>query len=247
MLVKAYYDCSMDASSVTLCGVQATESVWREFEPKWEAVLQKFQVKDNVLHMTYLMCLSRGFSRRHGWDEDRRRSLLTSLFNVIASFRGASYHLLARSCTVLLDDWRLAKEKLPMLRSPEEICVNSCVGGLALPRECVGERRPVQLYFDRNEKFMHRVRRVWERRKRQPGKFSQIDTIEKISSRHYALQAADLLAWIANRQKLHRQEAFVDSLRVMAILMIEHPSLRYDLETIFDHYPDGKLRLGTKN
>jgi hypothetical protein len=33
----------------------------------------------------------------------------------------------------------------------------------------------------------------------------------------------------------------------MAILMIEHPSLRYDLERILKHYPDGRLKLGPKN
>ncbi|MGA2965104.1 MAG: DUF3800 domain-containing protein [Terriglobales bacterium] len=197
--------------------------------------------------MTDLMCFSRNFSRRHGWDEIRRKSLLMGLFNVIGSFRGASYHLLARSCTVLLDDWRLAKEKLPVLPSPEAMCVNFCVGGLYLPKECVDEEKPVLLFFDRNEKFMHTVRRVWERRKKRPGKFGQIGTIRQISSVHYPLQIADLLAWIVNRQRPHVQEQFVDSLRMMAILTVEHPSLRYDLETIFDHYPEGKLRPGAKN
>ena len=76
MLLHAYYDSSRDANSVTLCGVEATESVWREFEPKWEAVLQKHNVKDNIFHMTELMCLSQDFSRRHGWDETRANHCL---------------------------------------------------------------------------------------------------------------------------------------------------------------------------
>jgi len=127
------------------------------------------------------------------------------------------------------------------------MCVNFCVGGLHLPIQCADERKPVVLYFDRNEKFMHTVRRVWDRWKKKQGtKFRQIATIENVDSEYYPLQAADLLAWIANRQRPHGQDQIVDVLKMAAILMIKHPSLYYDLDKILEHYPDGTLKPGPK-
>jgi hypothetical protein len=238
MVLRVYYDGSWDKDSLTLCGVAGTESVWQEFAPKWEGVLRKHLVKDNIFHMHDLMCFSGNFSREHGWDGVRRKSLITVLINVIGSFRDPSHPLVAYSCTVLLNDWRLAKEKLSKLPPPEAMCVNFCVMGLHLPMVCANERKPILLCFDRKEKFMHTVRRVWERRRKQPGKFRQIRTIDKIDSRSYPLQVADLLAWIKNRSRPHAQEAFVDSLRVAALLMIKHSSVYYDLERVFEHYPN---------
>ena len=126
------------------------------------------------------------------------------------------------------------------------MCVNFCVGSLSLPPECSEELKPVHLFFDHNEHFMHTVRRVWERRRKQPCLFGQIGKIDTVTSISYPLQAADLLAWIVNRRKPHAEEEFIDTLRISLILMIEHPSMFYDLRAIFDQYPDGKLRPGPK-
>jgi hypothetical protein len=247
MLLKIYYDGSWDKDSLTLCGVAATESVWQGFAPKWEGVLRKHLVRDDIFHMRDAMGFYGNFSRGHGWNETRRSLLLTDLINVIGSFRGPSHHLVAYSCTVLLDDWRLAKERIPKLPEPHAMCVNFCVGAFHLPMECADEKKPVLLYFDRKERFMHTIRRVWERRRKQPGKFRQIAAIENVDSRCYPLQVADLLAWIKNRQRPHAQESFVDSLRVAALLMVKHSSLYYDLDKIVEHYPRGILRPGVTN
>ena len=247
MLLKIYYDGSWDDDSLTLCGVAGTTSVWTEFETKWKEVLLKHQVKSNAFHMRHVMGFSAGFSRSNGWDVHRRSLLLTDLFNVIGSFRDASHSLVAYACTVLLNDWRIAKEKFPKLPQPHAMCVNFCVGGLQLPLDCAGERNPIVLYFDQKEEFMHTVSRVWERRRKQPGKFRQIRSIEKITSECYPLQLADMLAWIKNRHKPHAQESFVDTLRVSALLMIKGSSLHYELDKILEHYPNGELIPGATN
>jgi hypothetical protein len=251
MVLKSYYDGSWDDDALTLCGVAATESVWCEFETKWQGVLQTHLVKDNALHMRDLMGLDGNFSRNGGWTPRRRELLITDLLNVVGSFRGLAHHLIAYSCTVLLKDWALAKERLPQLPDPHSMCVNFCVMGLHLPMECAGEKKPILLYFDEKEKFMHTVRRVWERRRKQPGRFRQIRSIEKVKEKEkrtcYPLQLADLLAWIKNRHKPHARETFVDTLRVGALLAIKHCSLYYDLDKILEHYPDGRLIKGATN
>jgi len=247
MVLKSYYDGSWDIDNLTLCGVAATESIWREFEAKWQDVLQAHLVKDNALHMRDLMGLDGDFSRSEGWNSRRRESLVIDLLNLVGSFRGPSHHLVAYSCTVLLKDWVLAKEALPRLPDAHSICVNFCVGGLHLPLDCSGEEQPILLYFDRNEKFMRTVRRVWERRRKEPGGFKQIRSIETVTRRCYPLQLADMLAWVRNRNTRtpHAQEAFVDTLRLLATAMIKHCYMDYDLRKIREHYPNGKLKQGS--
>ena len=126
-------------------------------------------------------------------------------------------------------------------------CAQFLCWGLQLPLDCAGERNPIVLYFDQKEEFMRTVRRVWERRRKQPGKFRQIRSIEKITSECYPLQLADTLAWIKNRHRPHAQESFVDTVRVSALLMIKGSSLYYELDKILEHYPNGELIQGATN
>jgi len=240
--LRAYYDGCSDEQrreAVTLCGVAATETVWTEFEPLWEAVLQKHLVKDRILHMTDLMSFQKNFSRDNGWDAKQRHALLADLFNVMGHF-DEHKHLAAYSCTVLLNDWVRAKRKIPKLQSAESMCVNVCVGGLHLPLECANEIRPILLYFDRGEKFMHKINRVWQRRKRLRGTlFGQIRSIEPANAEYYPIQAADILAWIVNHADRQIHNEFLDAASVIAIRRF---SECYDYEKIVADYPMGWLR-----
>lgn len=236
MALKAYYDgCSdeQQREAVTLTGVAATEEVWPDFERAWLAVLQKHLVKDNIVHMADLMGFHGNFSRENGWNEDQRRALLIDLFNVWGSMHDVDFE--ARSCTVILDDWTRANDELEQLVEPEAICVNFCVGGLRLPLSCGNEPKPIMLYFDRNEPFMHKINRVWERKRKIANTlFSQIRTIEKADSEYLPIQAADILAWIVNHSDRGIQNVFLD---ISSVIAIRHSRLRYDYDKLIEHYP----------
>ncbi len=245
LVLKAYYDASRDGKgieAVTLCGVAATQSVWEHFEPTWEAVLDKHMVPDRILRMADLMALEGAFSREKGWDERQRWALLGDLWNVLGAHRDTN--LRAYSCTVLLRDWARAKAAIiGKLRSPESMCVNFCVGGLRLPPECAGERKPILLYFDNNEPFMHKVNRVWQRYRRRRGTlFRQIGTIENVDSEYYPVQTADMLAWIVNRKHLGRRDALVNACAACAAIAVDGSEKVYTYDTILEDYPDGTLR-----
>jgi hypothetical protein len=241
MVLKSYHDGSgKSGETVTLCGIAGTESVWREFEPLWEDVLRKHLVKDRQLHMVDLMSLSRNFSRDNGWDEAQQIALLVDLWSVFGKLRDK--HLIAYCCTVLLPDWNKAKSEILNLCSPESICVNFCVGGLSLPTESMNDRKPVSLYFDRGEKFMRKVRRVWERRRNCKGTvFYQIGTIDTVDREYYPLQAADMIAWTYDQEQRGLLEGGC-LLQVSLVLCVKCVTAVYDYARIIDKYPTGRLK-----
>jgi hypothetical protein len=247
MALKVYYDGSSDEQrreAVTLSGVAATESVWAEFEPLWDKVLEKYLVQDRILHMTDLMSFRGNFSPDKGWDEKQRHALLADLFNVYGHF-DRQRDLEARSCTVILRDWARAKREMPKLVEPEAICVNFCVGGLRLPLECANEAKPILLYFDKNEPFMHKINRVWQRRRKIRNTFfRQIRTIKNVDSEYYPIQAADILAWIMNHSHRGIHDEFFE---LASVLAIRHFSECYDYDQIIADYPMGWLRPRTLN
>ena len=241
MPLAAYYDSSADRGRqvVTLTGVAARCVIWESFERNWLGVLKSYSVP--ALHMNKLMHFRGDFKAENGWNERRRSQFLGELWNVIGSFR--MQHLVAYSCSVLTDDWSRARSDLPSLVSPESMCVNFCVGGLHLPIECQGESKPVLLYFDRNEQFMHKVNRVWVQQKKRSGTlFSQIRNITAVDSTKYPIQAADLLAWIENKEARGEDYPFKAMLRLSRILMIEHVICIYDYRHILLDYPNGRLK-----
>jgi len=224
---------------VTLTGIAASDVIWESFERIWGGVLKSYSVA--ALHMSKLMHFRGDFKVENGWNQRRRNQFLGELWNVIGSFR--MQHLVAYSCSVVMDDWSRAKRNLPSLTSPESMCANFCVGGLHLPIEYQEESKPVLLYFDRNERFMHKVNRVWVRHKKRRGTlFSQIRNIIAVDSTKYAIQAADLLAWIENKEARGEDYPFKAMLRFSRILMIEHFIRIYDYESILLDYPNGRLK-----
>jgi hypothetical protein len=238
MALKAYYDGSTDGQAivaVTLSGVAATEKVWEKFEPAWLEVLRKYLVKDNIMHMAALMGFHNDFSPENGWDETQRNKLLGDLFNVWGSF-DETVDLEARSCTVILKDWERANKQVRHLPEPEAICVNFCVGGLRLPLVCANEPKPIMLYFDQSEPFMHKINRVWQpRNKSVHSLFNQIRTIENATREYFPIQAADINAWIVNHSDMGMHDAFLET--SMEIAVRYHHRKRYDYDAIMEDYP----------
>ncbi len=205
MAFQAYYDGSgkADLPAMTLTGVAAPEELWQRFEPLWVDALDRNTVPDRDFHMTDLMAKPRR-GKLADWDDRRVEALLTDLWNVFGRFR--TEDLAAYSCTVFFDAHKQAKQLIPALRSPEAICVDYCVGSLQLTKQqLASEPKPILLYFDRKEKFMHTVNRVWLQGKKHPtGRPSQVrNIIVADRSYYYPIQAADMLGWIINRNRLN--------------------------------------------
>ncbi len=182
----------------------------------------------SYLHMREAMWLKGEFA---GWTDDRVYRLLADLFNECLSpigrenFKNQFY---GASCTVNLADYREVHNEIPELKEPEAICVDSVVkiALRALPENRnlpFGKEGTVELFFDKNEPFMHKVNRVWTRRPRNKlGHLLRlVSHIESADSHDVpGLQAADFLAWSTNRYHTHglsdRFGAFAGVSRVLA-------------------------------
>jgi hypothetical protein len=105
-----------------------------------------------------------------------------------------------------MNDHKKLKAEDSRLIDIESICVERtflCVG-----TERGEERKPnsIVLYFDENEDFMHKIRRVWLNKRKQPnvGWPKQIaDIVSVSSSTYYAIQVVDLITWLDHRHYTH--------------------------------------------
>jgi hypothetical protein len=236
MPLRAYYDASgkpdLTTGFVTLSGISASDTVWPEFERDWGSVLADHP-SISELHTTDAMSLNEEFE---GWSRADVRKLLVKFFNVLGKYR--AHHVEAFSCTLNLSDYWKAKRNIPSLRPPESICVDFCTGGITLPLEDAGKRKCVIFYFDRGDKFMHRINSVWERNKKvKVGWPRQVAAIVPVNSAEVLpVQAADMYAWFVNQYHIsgtHEWAYF--SLR----MVLEHFEKLYDYDAIVQRYPNG--------
>ena len=242
MAMRAHYDGSWENGKgkrvITLAGFAANETKWGPFETRWAELLTAHKITE--FHMADVMSFYGEFEREKGWEETRRKALLTDVLNCISQSRLDSY-----ACSVLMDDYEHAKADIPKLMRPPAICVQFCVGGLTPQPGDLDGPKPISIFFDINEPFMHHVRRVWEkaRGRRSPSRnakawFNQISTIAPaVSSDILALQAADFLAWCVRR---HHQFGDEEWLYFSATIVGANNYMElFDYNRIMEKYPNG--------
>jgi hypothetical protein len=228
----AYYDGSGkdDTRAISLSGVAAAEPEWASFDSAWKYALDAHGAQ--CFHMSDAINLRKRFARKNGWNEHKVDALIRDLVKIMSGYRNRGFQF--RSCTVIRDDYARAKSEHPTLRPLHSICVNYCVGGLAVPRD-----HEVILYFDRNEAFLHKVNRVWEHLKNKPLSrppwVDQARNIMKVDSGYYAIQAADCLSWSVNREQTHRDyQQWAISAKMLSEWKL------YDYDAIIERYANDK-------
>ena len=226
---------SNESEYLTLTGLFASESVWRRFECSWGEVLQKHQISE--FHTSEAISLKRRFSPENGWNRLKVGELVKDLWNVLGQYRwtedlSLGSNLNARSCTVVMADYRRAKAERPKLREPEALCTGFCFHRLPIDLDSQLEHPEVILVFDRGEPFLDTVNRGWNRYKNLPdaGWPKQIKEIKFGRAANLCpMQAADLVAWTINKH-VRTPDGYPGALG--AIIMISHQVMIYDYETI---------------
>lgn len=198
MTIKAYFDGSgksdnPDCRYLTLAGYVGTEDAWAAFEKAWDRVLNRWGC--NYIHMR----------------EAKHRGALRDLISVCFGDIGCTTHKTAfcgAACTVDLEAYRCVCHDLPDLqarKSPEDICVDAVVTVAlrmlpASDQSETGKSGTIELWFDQDEAFLHRINRAWERKRKRPGIFKHFSSIRSGAMKESpGLQAADVLAWHTNR------------------------------------------------
>lgn len=245
-MLRGYWDGSgkpEDSEYVTLTGLIASESVWERFERSWGEILQKYQISD--FHTSEAMSLNDRFSRENGWTPQKVDGLVKEFWNVIGQYRwtkefSLKSNLNARSCTVVMDDYRRAKLERPRIREVEALCTSFCSHALPIDLDSNLEYPEIVLVFDRGEAFLDTIYRNWVKYKKLPdaGWPMQIKDIVPMGAQNLCpMQAADLVAWTINKH--HRSpDGYPDALG--SIIMMSHQIKTFDYDTLMNT-PEGLI------
>lgn len=265
MALRGFFDGSFDVSDKTddankvvcLGGISANEDTWPSFERAWGLVLADLPELDFYWHTT---------DARRTLGPERFYAAANRLLRVIHDFRESDVPspLITYSATIPIADYKLALAEIPSLRKLEAICVNAVIGRIVVPTD--GDI-PILIYFDENEEFMKHVEQVWRRARRRrrqrkhthrertvrrgwPWQIARIKAFDADDiDDNYALQAADLVAWVARR---HRTDTLANSsespqgeaAQVMALAMklmvsTRHIGTTFNRASIVEAYPNG--------
>jgi hypothetical protein len=211
MPITAYVDGSgMDGSSgilaLAVC-VMDSNSI-EPFNQRWNAVLDRYSLK--ALHMREI-----GAQRR----SDQLWGMLRDLIKVVS--QSAADFLYLRTCCVVMADYKGAKQVMgASLRTPEELCVDFCLGGLSIPAEDLAKDNTVTVKFDNNEPFLRCMDRVWRKARKNPqsGWPHQVQDIQSASALgNPGMQVADMFVWALNRHQCREDAPLLFSASFMSI------------------------------
>jgi hypothetical protein len=177
---------------LTLAAVVVEDSLLDALSSEWTRALTAFGMPS--LHMRLFHDLATKAPHR----AEELRCAILSLLSRLGAGQG---YLYARSRSVITADHATAATSMRLLKTPPELCVDFCLGGLTIPDADAGREDVVSLVFDRKEPFQRCVYNLWarNRRCRRQGWPRQVRAIQTGSSSDPGLQAADLIAWTVNR------------------------------------------------
>jgi len=230
VVVKAYFDASSDEReeiAITLGGICGTEAAWPRLEESWAAALADISIKEWHTAEQFTR------PRTDFW------AAATRLFSALLDCWGEM--AFSSAVTVRMHDYHRARSEGLVLPAPKAICVDHALEFVVVP---TAADFPMFLYFDRTERFMHPLRRVWEKalaKGPRTGWPRQVEQMLPVNSEFVpGLQMADLIAWSANRYQrieLGQHATDDDQSRAMFFNLFAGTSLRhqakvYDYDTL---------------
>jgi len=193
--MKVSFDGSQFENKVmSLAGIAGNETVWREIEDAWSAVLED---RGNLacMHMTDAMAFKGKFK---GWPTSGRDFLVNGLLDVFDHY-AHDPRLMSSSATVDLVAHKLSQRERNH-PSPARLCIRFALPHILEWYESSPEHplEQVELYFDRGEQFMRHIKADWESRemRRRYPAWEIVAIIAEVAMENScAVQMADMIAW----------------------------------------------------
>jgi hypothetical protein len=198
---------------LTLAGMMATDDYWATFETAWRTVLADYEVPYS--HMRELLGNKGPFEK---WEDSTKRLFVGDLFNALGKLREGT--LVASTLTIALDDYRSLAASATV-KPAEAVCVDFVMThAFGHPNFSEGK---AEIFFDKDEDFIMYVERIWSRNKKNASSWaSYVSMVAPADMEEVPpIQAADLLAWSANRQNTSKEEDFWETVcPISSILMV---------------------------
>lgn len=165
----------------------ADHTVWRAFDPAWNAVLKTHSVP--FLHMKDFAGSRAGFK---GWSEARRRALLKDLLDVIDQFPMTATGAAMR----LSGFFRLSDPEQAALVGPYMCCFQEVVYSLGLETVFDIPTEKADFVYSLQDEFKTKMRQLWDFSKTYRPYGRRLGALAFRNMRDTpGLQAADLLAY----------------------------------------------------
>jgi hypothetical protein len=176
-----------DSEILTLSACGIADHLIEPFSRRWQETLREHGLE--CLHMREV----------NGFPDERRIPIERDIFRLLGDFSQEFFYNLI--CSVNLADHAAAKTSESSLKPAQELCVDHCVGGIAIPTEDLGRRDTVRILFDRNETFRRHMQPFYDQSSRREGWPRQVrHPIQTIRScDEPGMQVADLFGWAMNR------------------------------------------------
>ncbi len=232
MALKIFLDGSgqsEDASNrfLTLASIMASDDSWSTFEPEWSAALKRHGVPYS--HMKELL---RGEGPFYGWEDRAKIAFVKDLFNALGQMEREDF--IGCTLTVDLGDYRkLARN--PSVEPAEAVCVDFVMNHAFAHSRFAGGR--AEIFFDRDESFIKYLERVWSRNKHNASSWAAyISTVAPVEMYEVLpVQAADLLAWSANRYYASEEQDFWRTCLLNTVIALEHYRAFYQEADLLKH------------
>jgi hypothetical protein len=196
-----YHDgATREGRVITLTCIASTSEVWRELESAWKQMLKDCGDVP-YLHMTDLWSFNGIYE---GWSEDQRNDLVYGLLSVLNSYMDNPW-ISSFTCEVDLAAYERVKfvRNLPV---PPRLCAR-----IVFPKVVNWFYRPsskifvdaIDVFFDRNEPFMHHIRSDWksEKMRRAHPIWNLVRVVEEVDMKLTPpVQMADMICWGYHRQ-----------------------------------------------
>jgi hypothetical protein len=211
--MKCYYDGSghgVDQNGdewITLGAVAATDSVWAEFDNKWNLMLRERYPVAPYIHMIELLDHESPFDRVNGWTREKKRKLIADAIVVLSQMDKGNFRWFRFSLnTTAIQRAYLEGHVVPA--KPHQIVALFMVYRMitAYVRSVVN-REKIFLFFDRGDDFCPPVKREWLDLRTKPGLppnpgngWDLIENIEEVDQAFAPpIQVSDMVAWAHTR------------------------------------------------
>jgi Protein of unknown function (DUF3800) len=249
--MKVYHDGSGNGKDahgdewITLGAVAATDTVWQDFENKWNFMLgpNSRYPPAPYIHMIKLMGHDSPFDRPNGWDLVKKRQLISDAIVVLSQMNKDEFRWFRLS----INDSAVQRLQSQGVSVPIDrhkhlsLMMATMTIGPYLQNCSTPEK--ISLFFDRGEKFMKGINVEWLARRTPPGETRKPenfwwDAIENIISAEQAftppIQVADMVAWAHTRTLPAAVEREFSDLKSNLIKFV--PSTNLDItEDVFRH------------
>jgi hypothetical protein len=215
MVLECYFDGANQPDQAVLAMACGTPAEWASFNADWNDLLQHYPAPP--LHTTDAVSLKRNFSADKGWDRENVNDFISNGVKLIGKhiarpIPSVEWQFISglqmTTLTIPLDDYRRAREVVPLPNSINEILTSETLGFCFKWGTRIGAES-FDLHFDQGEPFYgHALDRCnSEQAKTDARSLAKIANLSKDDSRLTpALQVADLLAWcISHNDNTTRQ------------------------------------------